>query len=108
MLNSEKEVKDFFQRKFPYIDKKDVDIIFCRAQNAYLDLAFPFNVKRVCIPCTHSRAWSWVFDCMVEITEREGASGAVSYSENGLSMSWDSSQISQGLIKRIVPEVGVF
>lgn len=107
MLTNDREVITMFRRKYPHINPMDVENIFQRAQKAYLDLTFPFQQTICCVPANRPRAWSWIYDCMEEITQREGASGVLSYSENGLSMTWDDSQISLGLRSRIVPKVGV-
>lgn len=106
MLSNERDVVTMFHRKYPHISMTDCDAILVRAVGAFLDLTFPFQRDIACIPKSMPRAWSWVYDCMLEITEREGVTSMTGYSENGISMTWDSSQISNGLRNRIVPMVG--
>lgn len=45
----------------------------------------------------------WILRCMIEIHEREGANGVTGYRENGLQITFDSSQLSNGLLREIVP-----
>lgn len=106
MLSNERDVTVMFYRKYPHINMIDCETILLRAITAFLDLTFPFQREISCIPKSMPRAWGWVYDCMLEIAEREGVTSMTSYSENGLSMTWDNSQISNGLRSRIVPMVG--
>ena len=39
----------------------------------------------------------WILKCMLEIHDKKGFNGVTGYSENGLSITWDSSQISKEL-----------
>lgn len=107
MISDKKEVITAFKKAFSYLCDDEVNLMYSKALNAYLDLAFPFNTDIIDVPQSNPRAYQWIYDCMVELLERDGASSLVGYSENGLSMSWDSTQISSGLIKRIVAKVGV-
>lgn len=45
----------------------------------------------------------WILKCMIEIHEREGINGVTGYRENGLQITFDSSQLSSGLLREIVP-----
>lgn len=107
MLKDENEVIESFKVAYPYLQEEEYKVIYGRALVAYLDLAFPYDTNLVEVPKSRPRAYQWIYDCMVEIIERDGASSLTGYSENGLSMSWDSSQISSGLRSRIVGKVGV-
>lgn len=107
MLKSKSEIISVFKISYPYLKDCEYDGIYNRALGAYLDLAFPYDTNLVEVPKSRPRAYQWIYDCMVEIIERDGASSLTGYSENGLSMSWDSSQISSGLRSRIVGKVGI-
>lgn len=106
MIN-EAEVKYAFKQKFDYFTADEVNNLFDVAVKTYLDNAFPFHPEMIAIPKDHPRAWAWVYECMGEIVERNGCSSMTSYSENGLSISWDSSGVSKTLLNRIMPRVGV-
>lgn len=45
----------------------------------------------------------WLIDCAEEMVSKMGISNAISYSENGISITFDSSGISKGLKDEIVP-----
>lgn len=45
----------------------------------------------------------WILRCMIEIHEREGVNGVTGYRENGLQITFDSSQLSNGLLREVVP-----
>lgn len=107
MLKDESEVISTFMASYKYLDRSEAEIMYQKALGAYLDLAFPFQQNVVDVPSDRPRAYQWIYDCMVEILERDGASTLTGYSENGLSMTWDSSQISDGLRRRVVGRVGV-
>lgn len=107
MLSCEQNVIEAFGKAYPYLQDTEVSAMYNKALNTYLDLAFPFDTTIIDVPKSRPRAYQWIYDCMVEILERDGASSFVGYSENGLSMSWDSTQISNGLLNRIVGKVGV-
>jgi hypothetical protein len=42
-----------------------------------------------------------------ELYDKMGAEGQTSHSENGISREWENSQVSNALIARITPKVGV-
>lgn len=105
---NEAEVKTAFRKKYDYLNANEIDITYQTAIQTYLDIAFPFDASITKIPEDRPRAYAWVYDCMCEIIEKSGCSSMTSYSENGLSISWDSTGVSKGLKKRITPRAGVY
>ena len=106
-MTSEYEVKAAFQTQYDYLGCTEIEQIYATALNTYLDLAFPLQHDVVNVPVNRPRAWQWIYDCMVEILERSGCSSMTAYSENGLSISWDNTGLSNSLRGRIIPMVGV-
>lgn len=106
MVN-EAEVKDAFRKKYDYFTPEESNAIYEVALKTYLDIAFPFHPDIVTVPTSNPRGWTWVYECMGEIVEKNGCSSMTSYSENGLSISWDGSGVSKGLINRLTPKAGV-
>lgn len=109
-MSSYTALTEDFQKEYPYLSKDDIIRLFKRAEGLYLDLAFPFDhsVDSVAsIVCSRPRALNWIRDCMIELLERSGCSSAVGYSENGLSFSFDGATVSDRLLSRIKPVVGV-
>lgn len=103
-------MKSDFKEQYDYLQDNEVDGLYDKALSLYLDLAFPFDHDIIAIPETRARAVGWVRDCMIEILDRNGygIGSAKSYSENGLSISFDSSCLSNTLKSRIMPTAGTF
>ena len=95
-------VKTEFMEKYDYLSYSEVDDIYERAKNTYLDLAFPFHLQITEIPEDRPRAIYWIKDCMKEIIDRNGIT-ATSYSENGLSYHWSTDMVSDILRARVIP-----
>ena len=106
-MTSKTEVIAKFKTKYDYLSAKEIDTIYDVAMTTYLDLAFPFEQTITEVPASRPRAYTWIYDCMAEILERSGCSSMSSYSENGLSITWDNTGISKGLLTRVTPKVGV-
>ena len=85
-------MKDEFKNEHDYLSEDEVDRLYNKALGIYLDISFPY-------------AQEIVRDCMQEILERNGVN-ARSYSENGLSIVYDATMISNGLRARLVPLAG--
>ena len=103
---SEIPIVNEFKKEFDYLSLAEIEGIYSRALNTYLDLAFPFNYDIVDIPKDRPRAAQWVKDCMREIVDRNGIS-ALSYKENGLSYTWSTDMVSNALRQRVIPLAGV-
>lgn len=99
-------MKASFKTEYSYLTDTEVEKIYNSAISCYCDLSFPFDHDITTIPEDRPRGVQWVRDCMVEILERSGCSSVVAYAENGLSIEYDSSQISRGLRNRLVACVG--
>lgn len=101
MSNIKESVKADFLLKYPYLFD-ELDDIYERAKNTYLDIAFPFRYDITDIPSNRPRAIYWIKDCMQEIIDRNGIT-ATSYAENGISLTWSTDMLSDVLRTRIVP-----
>lgn len=106
-MQNEYEVKEAYSASYGYVTNEDVNILYSLAEKTYLDLAFPFKPEITKIPENRPRAYDWIYDCMREISEKSGCSSMTSYSENGIAISWDKSGVSEGLLGRLVPQVGI-
>lgn len=109
MIANEYMAKTAIKGKYDYLSKPEIDSLFDTAKNTYLSLAFPFAPELMEIPYDRPRAYQWIYDCMEELLEKEGCASMSSYSENGLSITWDGgSGISKSLKAQIVPKAGTF
>lgn len=107
MYRNQNDVITSFVKKYDYFEYDEVLDIYSQALYTYIDLAYPFDRNMFDVPEDNPRIYQWIYDCMNEIVERNGTSSLTAYSENGMSWTWDSSGISEGLKKRIVPKCGV-
>lgn len=106
-MTSEYEVKEAYASTYNYVTEEDIDILYSAAEKAYLDKAFPFSPEIIKVPENRPRAYDWIYDCMKELADKAGCSSMKSYSENGMSISWDKTGVSQGLLDRITPQAGI-
>ena len=89
-----------FSQKYPYLDQDEVEAIFFKAKSIYLSLSFPYHHE--IIPSDRPDAYRLIWMIMDEILERNGCSSAISYSENGLSITFNGDGLSsflQSMIK---------
>ena len=105
-MNTE-TTKQRLHNKFNYLSNDEIDELFESAKYIYLDLRFPYETAVVDIPQNEPRAYNTVFMIAVEIAERDGFSSVTAYSENGMSIRYDSTGVSDGIRSRITPKGGV-
>lgn len=101
------EIMSRFESKYE-IDQEDLCSLYLQAKNAYLEAAFPFEHSITEIPENRPRAWQIVYECMEYIYERTGYSACTGYSENGVSIKWDTGGVSSFLTKKIMPKARTF
>lgn len=106
-MQNEFEVKEAFEQAYGFVSPEDTDVLYSIAEKTYLDRAFPFSPEITHIPENRPRAYDWVYECMREIAEKSGCSSMTHYSENGISITWDKSGVSQGLLNRVIPQAAV-
>ena len=99
------KMKEDFRYENEYLSAEEVDRLYDRAVGIYLDITFPYSHDIVEIPEDRPRDVQWVRDCMTEILERSGTN-ARSYSENGLTIIYDATMLSNGLRSRLTPNAG--
>lgn len=71
------------------------------AKYEYLRLVYPFNSEIEELP--NDRAKSWQTKCAIELYNLIGNENVTSYSENGLSESYEKAGISQDLLNELPP-----
>lgn len=95
----------YFSRKYPHIQEEDIIIYEEGAKEVLLHLLFKSSTQIT----NKQKSWAfesykmWIARCMQEFIERDGNTSALHYSENGLSITFDSTQLSSTLINEIVP-----
>ena len=71
------------------------------AKNRYLNLVYPFDKDITELP--DDRARNWQTDCAIELYNLDGDENLTSYSENGLSESYERAGLSNGLLSQLPP-----
>ena len=97
------DVTAHIHQRYSHITIEEIEIMIECAKDILLDTLYPFNQEITEIP---PRKVTWIYRCVLEQIERKGMSSVVSYSENGISISFDKSQVSETLIGEIVPNAG--
>ena len=84
-------------------NSKDKDFKDCLegAKNRYLNLVYPFDRNTTELP--DDRARNWQTDCAIELYNLDGDENLTSYSENGLSESYEKAGLSNGLLSQLPP-----
>ena len=106
-MDNKTSVINSIKTAYPHLSDLDVNIVYDTALYDYLTLRNPFDKSKVDIDVGEKRDFMWVRKRMIDLIEREGASNAVAYSENGLSIRFDNANISKSLASQIIPNVGV-
>lgn len=75
------------------------------ARHIALNTLFPFDLEKTKLPERIEE--DWVVRCAIELYNQIGQEGYISYSENGLSWTKDSSLVSYKLMSELTPKVGV-
>lgn len=96
--------------KYPYMEDIDIEKILNRAKAIYYMIKYPCepDINEEKNPITNFTEQMWVLMACDELIDKIGIGSAVSYKENGISMSFDNSVISSTLISMITPIAGVF
>lgn len=72
-----------------------------RAKQRYLNLVYPFNKEITELP--NDRAREWQTECAIELYKLAGDENITSWSENGVSESYERAGLSQGLLSELPP-----
>lgn len=93
----------YYHNKYPYMNETDIELLYDIASDIYVNLRFPFELD-VVEPSNDELAKhpTWHLRCMQEIIDKEGLTNVVGYSENGVSVKFDKTGLSQNLIDEIV------
>ena len=103
-------VIDYYKRKYAYMDEEHIEIMYDCAYDIMLNLRYPTQENIYEIPESFMKKHkTWIFRCIQEHIDKEGMGNAISYSENGVSITFDKSGISRDLILEITPlaKIGV-
>jgi len=99
----------YFKKKYEYMEFEDIELLYEMAQDIFLNLKYPFkyDIDDATIELENRKHPTWCLRCMQEMIDRMGISNVVGYSENGVSVKFDKTGISQSLIDEIVAEADI-
>jgi hypothetical protein len=96
-----------FHTEHDYLTSGEMNRIYRYALGIYLTKAFPYDKSITEFPDKCTRDIYIVELLMQDLLERNGCTSAVSYTENGLSIDYDTSLVSQEILKLITPQAGI-
>lgn len=99
------DYQGYFKKKYPHIEDYDLEILEGSAKEILCHLLFKSsksttNEDRI---YAYEEYKYWILRCMQEMIERMGATSSISYSENGISITFGQEQLSSALVNEIVP-----
>lgn len=108
MCGSEKDkVISMIMAKYSYMAYSDVEGLYDRALNEYLNRKYPYDRNITEIPANDPRAYYIVERIMDDMIRNAGISDFTSYSENQMSFKRDKVGISSDVLALIIPKAGV-
>lgn len=96
-----------FKNKYDYMEESDIELLFDIACDIYINCKYPFNDIYNITEKDLLKHPTWFLRCMQEIIDKEGISNVIGYSENGVSVTFDKTGLSQSLLDEIIGEAGV-
>ena len=97
----------YFKDKYDYMKSTDIELLYDIACDIYINYKYPFNDICEISDKDLKKHPTWFLRCIQEMIDKEGLSNVIGYSENGVSMTFDRTGLSQSLVDEIVGEVGV-
>lgn len=95
---------DYYLKKYNYLDRDDLEIMYDACYEIMLKTKYPSNYKLTEIPReVLERNGTWCLRAMQEMIDRNGMTNILNYSENGISMTFDRSCLSQALMDELTP-----
>lgn len=99
----------YFKSKYEYMNFEDIELLYDMAQDIFLNLKYPFeyDIDEATIELENKKHPTWCLRCMQEMIDKLGITNVIGYSENGVSVTFDKTGLSQSLIDEIVAQAGI-
>ena len=107
MVYNREKCYTYFKNKYSYMEDNDIYLLYDIACDMYINYRYPFGDVYEINNKDLQKHPTWFLRCMQEMIDKEGISNVIVYSENGVSMTFDKTGLSQSLIDEIVGEAGV-
>lgn len=107
MLYDKEKCVMYFKDKYNYMKSTEIELLYDIACDIYINYKYPFkNVYEVSQKDLQKHP-TWFLRCIQEMIDKEGISNVIGYSENGVSITFDKTGLSQSLLDEIVGEAGI-
>lgn len=104
MEYNREEIIQYYKNKYKHISEIDIEIMYDCAYDVLFNLRYPTHNTITEIPQSYlDKHKTWIFRCIQDHISKEGMDNVLSYSENGVSVTFDKAGVSMDLIKEIVP-----
>lgn len=97
----------YFHSKYDFMNSDEIGLLYDIACDMYINLRYPFAKVYSVSEKDLLKHPTWFLRCIQEIIDKEGISNVIGYSENGVSMTFDKTGLSQSLIDEITSVAGV-
>lgn len=97
----------YFHNKYDFMNSDEIELLYDIACDIYINLRYPFAKVYSVSEKDLLKHPTWFLRCIQEIIDKEGISNVIGYSENGVSMTFDKTGLSQSLIDEITSVAGV-
>lgn len=103
MIYNRETIILYFKNKYNHIREVDFEIMYDCAYDVMLNLRYPTqNITE--IPKDYmDKHKTWILRAMQEHIDKEGMTNVLSYSENGVSVTFDKTGLSKELVNEITP-----
>lgn len=99
----------YFKELYPHIKDVHLDRMERSAKEILVNLLFPSTLRHTekQKELAYETHKMWICDCMQCFIDRNGMGSAISYSENGISVTFSQDTLSKTLIDLVKPVVGI-
>lgn len=97
----------YFAEKYTYMKTSEIKLLYNMACDIYINTKYPFSDVCEVTEKDLKKHPTWFLRCIQEMIDKEGISNVIGYSENGVSMTFDKTGLSQSLLDEIIGEAGV-
>lgn len=95
----------YFKELYPHLSEIHIEMLEKRSKEFLVHLLYPsiLKVSNEQKESAYEAYEMWILDCMECLIERTGMNSAISYSENGLSITFSEDMVSSTLKNLVVP-----
>lgn len=100
---SKEGIISYFNLKYEHISEIDLEVMYDCAYDVMLNLRYPTQDITEMPLNFMNKHKTWILRAMQEHIDKEGMNNVRSYSENGVSVTFDKTGLSYDLISEITP-----